>query len=295
METAAPSPSITDRMIRAARLDVNLYEEVEADPGATAQAMAVVVLSSLAMGIGATGLGGGPNVIALFGVVALLTWAAWALLMFEVGARLLPGRQTRANAYELLRTIGFAATPGFLAVLGAVPGVTVLVPSARLRGAVLSRWGVTFAAAAIGGIAVRVWADRAELGVPNADEAVVGLMVRRKLRKDYPFFFSYAVYQILGFLAQFIVYHKFPKQYFYTYWTMATISVLLGLTVIYELFTEVFRPYESLRDLGSVLFKWALAENKVKINPARDLIVEAAPQLETGRAAPVRGAPPNRY
>ena len=47
--------------------------------------------------------------------------------MFELGARILPGRQTRSNPYELLRTIGFAATPGFAAVLAAVPGVTVPV------------------------------------------------------------------------------------------------------------------------------------------------------------------------
>jgi len=57
----------------------------------------------------------------------LVTWAAWALLMFEIGARLLPGRQTRSNPYELLRTIGFSATPGFMAVLAAVPGVSVPV------------------------------------------------------------------------------------------------------------------------------------------------------------------------
>jgi hypothetical protein len=125
MATVTGSNSFLQRLVGAAALDSAIYEEVEADPTATAQAMAVVVLSSIAMGIGASGLGGGLNVIALFGIVALLTWAAWALLMFEVGARLLPGRQTRSSPYELLRTIGFAATPGFLAVLGAIPGVTI--------------------------------------------------------------------------------------------------------------------------------------------------------------------------
>ena len=44
--------SLGNRMIRAAKLDVSLYEEVEADTGATGQAMLVVVLSSLAAGIG---------------------------------------------------------------------------------------------------------------------------------------------------------------------------------------------------------------------------------------------------
>ena len=56
--------------------------------------------------------------------------------------------------------------------------MSVLVPSARVRGAASSPLGLTLAAAAVAGIAIRVWADRAQLGVPNADEAVVGLMVR---------------------------------------------------------------------------------------------------------------------
>jgi hypothetical protein len=125
MATLTRTNTFLQRLVGAAALDSAIYEEVEADPGATAQAMAVVVMSSLAMGIGATGLGAGPNAVAMIGVVALLTWAAWALLMFEVGVRLLPGRQTRSNPYELLRTIGFSATPGMLAVLGAIPGVAV--------------------------------------------------------------------------------------------------------------------------------------------------------------------------
>ena len=44
--------SLVDRMMRAARLDANLYEEVEADTSTMGQAMTIVVLSSVAGGIG---------------------------------------------------------------------------------------------------------------------------------------------------------------------------------------------------------------------------------------------------
>ena len=44
--------SFENRIIRAIKLDSNLYEEVEADKGALWQAMTVVVLSSIAAGIG---------------------------------------------------------------------------------------------------------------------------------------------------------------------------------------------------------------------------------------------------
>ena len=50
--------SIQDRIIRAAKLDAKLYEEVEADQGAMGQAIAVVVLSGVAAGIGNSVNGG---------------------------------------------------------------------------------------------------------------------------------------------------------------------------------------------------------------------------------------------
>jgi hypothetical protein len=102
----------------AAALDVAIYEDVEADRGATAQAFVVVLLSSIAGGLGVTGLTGGPMHVAFFSMVALLTWCAWALVTYTVGVYVLPEPQTRADVGELMRTIGFASTPGLLRVLG---------------------------------------------------------------------------------------------------------------------------------------------------------------------------------
>ena len=66
--------SFTERMIGAARLDVQVYEEVEADTGATGQAMVVVLLSSLAGGIGTVGLGSGLSVVLLAVSLSLVAW-----------------------------------------------------------------------------------------------------------------------------------------------------------------------------------------------------------------------------
>ena len=46
-----------NRIYRAIKIDVDLYEEVETDKNATLQAAAVVVISSLAAGVGALHLG----------------------------------------------------------------------------------------------------------------------------------------------------------------------------------------------------------------------------------------------
>ena len=118
------------RLIGAALLDPATYEDVEGDAAATPQALAVVVLSSMAAAIGAKGMTGGAETFAFFAgasVIALLVWATWALLTFEIGARLLPTADTRVDPGELLRTLGFAATPGFIQVLAAIPELRVPV------------------------------------------------------------------------------------------------------------------------------------------------------------------------
>jgi hypothetical protein len=115
------------RLIGALTLNIAAYEEVEADGRATSQACVTVLLSSVAAGIGARGFGGDVSGMAFLSAVALVAWAAWALLTFEVGARILPGARTHADVGELLRTIGFAAAPGFFLALGALPGLMVPV------------------------------------------------------------------------------------------------------------------------------------------------------------------------
>ena len=118
--------SMVDRMIRAAKLDAQLYEEVEADKGTLGQAMGVVVLASIAAGVGSGALGG------FFGFFigtagALFSWFIWAALTYFIGTRILPEPTTRADIGELLRTTGFSSSPGLIRVLGLVPGFTGIV------------------------------------------------------------------------------------------------------------------------------------------------------------------------
>ena len=118
--------SFAFRLFGAAALDVEIYEEVEADRGATLQAALVVIASSLAAGIGAYGLTGrsGASLVAgalVWSALALVGWAAWALLVYQIGGRLMPTKETRVDVSELLRTIGFSTAPGVLCVLGIMP------------------------------------------------------------------------------------------------------------------------------------------------------------------------------
>jgi len=119
MATITKPNTFLQRLVGAAALDTAIYEEVEADRGAIGQAFLIVVLSSVAAGIGMTGINGpSPAAIPVLSIFALLAWAAWALLTFVLGTQVFAEPQTRSDVGELLRTLGFAATPGWLQVIG---------------------------------------------------------------------------------------------------------------------------------------------------------------------------------
>lgn len=121
--------NFNDRIIRAAKLDVSLYEEVEADTTALGQAMGVVVLSSIAAGLG-TITTGGPRVIIVIvigTILALVGWYMWAYITYLIGTRILPEPQTKADLGQLLRTIGFSSSPGLIRILCIIPGLSGIV------------------------------------------------------------------------------------------------------------------------------------------------------------------------
>ena len=108
-----------NRIYRAIKIDPELYEEVEYDKSATLQAALVVILSSLAAGVGAIHLGAS-NFI--FGpIISLASWYFWAFLIYIVGTKLFPDKQTKSNHGEVLRTIGFSSAPGLIRIFGFTP------------------------------------------------------------------------------------------------------------------------------------------------------------------------------
>ena len=104
-----------NRIIRACKLDTTLYEEVEADKSATTQAAIVVVLSIVALGVGTFFTYGSFNVLIPI-LAALAGWFVTSLLIYFVGAKLFPDKNTQSNLGELLRTIGFSYSPGLIRI-----------------------------------------------------------------------------------------------------------------------------------------------------------------------------------
>ena len=112
------------RMVGVSRFDRRVVEEVEADTTANGQALAVVLMASLAAGIGWIGVGPGRLVpIVVLSVVATAGWVTWACLTYLIGTHWFPERRTDTDVGELLRTLGYAGSPAVLLVFAIVPGV----------------------------------------------------------------------------------------------------------------------------------------------------------------------------
>ena len=113
------------RMMGAALLRSDTYEDVEHDSGATLQAFLIVVLVSISSGIGAM-LADDTSVVdaLVFGVVGgIVSWAVWALTTWIVGSTILKTADTEANWGQLARGTGFAQTPGIFSFLVFLPGI----------------------------------------------------------------------------------------------------------------------------------------------------------------------------
>jgi len=130
---AAPR-SIVSRMTRAAKLDINLYEEVEADTTANWQAFRAVIIVSLATGLGSgiAGLATQGGLWFLWGlliglVTSIIGWLAWSFLAYILGTTIFKGPETQATWGELLRTIGFSNSPGVLRFFSFIPFVGGIV------------------------------------------------------------------------------------------------------------------------------------------------------------------------
>jgi len=93
---------------------------------------------------------------------------------------------------------------------------------------------------------------------PVLQVGIAVFMFRRGLVRPFKFFFAYILTQLLTFGVVFPAYvWRSYSALFYLYWGCNAIGVTCGFMVIHEVFVDVFRHFQTLRDLGTVLFKWA--------------------------------------
>jgi hypothetical protein len=87
--------------------------------------------------------------------------------------------------------------------------------------------------------------------------AVLVCMYRRRIQNYYPAFFYYIVVQVVSDPFLTLAQGRWPFVYYYGYWATICVSVVLSFFVLQEVFRDAFRPFEALRDLSTILFRWA--------------------------------------
>jgi hypothetical protein len=117
--------NMINRVIRAAMLDVQFFNEVERDTSLNTEALLVVIIVSIAGGIGAfiSGLFNGEIGSAVWSLLTTILggvagYYIWAYVTYFIGTSFFEGR---ADPGELMRVLGYAHGPQILSVLIFVP------------------------------------------------------------------------------------------------------------------------------------------------------------------------------
>lgn len=116
----------TNRIWRAIRLDSTVYERVEHDKSFDLQSISIIILSSVAAGIGSLNTVAFPDVLINISA-ALFGWFLWAYLTMFLGTRYMPELLTEATYGQMVRTAGFASSPGLFRIFGIVPYIGTAV------------------------------------------------------------------------------------------------------------------------------------------------------------------------
>lgn len=112
--------SFGERVVGAMTLKASTFQEIEHDQTAMGQAVGVIVLAAVSIGIGNVFWGGLSGIIS--GIISsLIGYAVWALAVWLIGTKVMPDPATKADFPETFRTIGFAAAPGILGIVTIIP------------------------------------------------------------------------------------------------------------------------------------------------------------------------------
>lgn len=79
-------------------------------------------------------------------------------------------------------------------------------------------------------------------------------MFRRRLHREFPYFFNYVLFQVASFSVEFPM--RNSANYYWVSWVLTALSAAVSFGVLLEIFRDAFRPYEALRDLSVILFRW---------------------------------------
>lgn len=117
---------LTERMVRAAKLDPEFYAEVANDPTSYGHSVWIVGFFAIAAGFG-TFSRAGATAVNICTITTLIAWYIWAFTVYYTGTHLFRAQETRVDRKAVMRVMAFACAPGILRILGLFPPITMIV------------------------------------------------------------------------------------------------------------------------------------------------------------------------
>ena len=63
--------------------------------------------------------------VAMSGLTAILTWFIWSVLIFVIGVKIFPDKQTKVSFKKVLTSVGYAHAPGLLRFFAITPELMI--------------------------------------------------------------------------------------------------------------------------------------------------------------------------
>ena len=65
--------------------------------------------------------------VAMSGLTAILTWFVWSILIYVLGVKIFPDKQTKTSFKKVLTAVGFAHAPGLLRFFAVTPDLMITI------------------------------------------------------------------------------------------------------------------------------------------------------------------------
>ena len=96
------------------------------------------------------------------------------------------------------------------------------------------------------------------LAAPVILAGVVVAMYKRRLHRAYPYFFVYALFQVVQAPLLLVLYMRSYKVYYYAYYATVAVSVVVSVAVFWDIFKNALGLYEHLGKLANTVFWWSV-------------------------------------
>ena len=111
-------------IFKSIKLDKTLYSESKNFGEASIYfAGLIMILDGIAGAVAANTII--KTAVAMSGLTAILTWFVWAILIFVIGVKLFPDKQTKVSFKKVLTGVGYAHAPGLLRFFAITPELMI--------------------------------------------------------------------------------------------------------------------------------------------------------------------------